>query len=65
LGFFHIFHICSLFNLPPFHIWTYFSIIFSISFHNFLLCFSNLFIIQLTYLLYFTYVFTIQLGILP
>jgi hypothetical protein len=39
---FHIFHIISLFNFP-------FSI-FSISFHNFVLHFPNLFTIQLIFL---------------
>jgi hypothetical protein len=44
---------------------TYFSSIFSISFHNFLLYFPNFFTIQLTFLSSFPYHFTSQLTFLP
>jgi hypothetical protein len=53
---FHIFHIISLFNLLFLHIFHIFSLsnllfsIFSISFHNFLLYFPNLFTIQLIFI---------------
>jgi hypothetical protein len=42
-----------------------FSSIFSISCHNFLLYFPYLFTIELTFLLYFPYLYTIQLEFLP
>ena len=44
-----------------FHYSTYFSSIFSLSFHNFLLYFPNHFTIQLIFLPYFLYHFTFQL----
>jgi hypothetical protein len=53
LPFFHIFHIISHFI----HI--------TISFHNFLLYFPNLFTIQLTFLPHFPYLFTIQPTFVP
>jgi hypothetical protein len=43
----------------------YFSSIFFISFHNFLLYFPNLFTIRLAFLPYFPYLFTIRLAFLP
>jgi hypothetical protein len=45
-----------------FHYSTYFSSIFSLSFHNFLLYFPNHFTIQLIFLPYFLYHFTFQLA---
>jgi hypothetical protein len=48
-----------------FHILSLFSSIFSISFHNFLLYFPYLFAIQLIFLSYYSYLFTIQLIFLP
>ena len=48
-----------------YHYSTYFSSIFFISFHNFLLYFPNLFTIRLTYLPYFQNHFTIHVIFLP
>jgi hypothetical protein len=62
LHFFHIVHILSLFDLPFFHIFHIFSLFNLPFFHNFHI--FSLFNLR-TFLLYFPYLFTIQLGFLP
>jgi hypothetical protein len=52
-------------NMDNFHIISQFSSILSISFHNFLLYFPNLFTIQTLVSSIFSYLFTIQLSFLP
>ena len=59
---FHVFHIFSQFSTvfsKTFHYSTWVSSIFSLSFHNFLLYFPNLITVQLGFVPYFSYHFTI------
>jgi hypothetical protein len=57
--------IWKIWKKSSFHISTYFSSIFSRSFHNFLPYFLNVFTIQLGFLPYFPNLITFQLTILP